>query len=102
MKRCIFLLPYTLHTQWIIYFEKSNMRKSLFSEIMCSIPESVEHGKVVSSVIDSDVKVSQTVSFECASGFEMDGLETLECLEDGTWSDLPPTCQPVPCTQPPV
>jgi Sushi repeat (SCR repeat) len=47
------------------------------------------------------LRVGEAVTFRCETGYELDGVERLDCLEDGTWSDIPPVCQPVPCTQPP-
>jgi Sushi repeat (SCR repeat) len=47
------------------------------------------------------LRVGEAVTFRCEAGYELDGVERLDCLEDGTWSDIPPVCQPVPCTQPP-
>ena len=48
------------------------------------------------------LRVGEAVRFSCEAGYELDGVERLDCLEDGTWSDIPPICQPLPCTQPPV
>ena len=71
------------------------------SEVLCDLPEAIENGGYPSPSAPG-VRVGQSLAFTCNSGYEMDGLPSLECLEDGTWSDLPPTCQPVPCSQPPV
>ena len=37
--------------------------------------------------------IGQIIHFECKdSNYEMDGPNQLECLDDGTWSDMLPTC----------
>ena len=50
----------------------------------------------------SMLSIGDTLTFTCYDGYEMDGLSILECLEDGSLSDLPPICQPIPCSTPPM
>ncbi|XP_078687146.1 uncharacterized protein LOC144919463 isoform X14 [Branchiostoma floridae x Branchiostoma belcheri] len=38
------------------------------------------------------------VTFSCDSGYGLTGVATLTCRADGTWSSLPPTCQPGQCS----
>ncbi|XP_019626709.1 PREDICTED: sushi, von Willebrand factor type A, EGF and pentraxin domain-containing protein 1-like [Branchiostoma belcheri] len=38
------------------------------------------------------------VTFSCDSGYGLSGVATLTCRADGTWSSLPPTCQPGQCS----
>lgn len=33
------------------------------------------------------------LQFACKSNFELQGVETVTCDEDGTWSDSMPTCK---------
>ena len=33
-----------------------------------------------------------TATYTCDEGFELNGVETRTCQSDGTWSDVPPTC----------
>jgi hypothetical protein len=50
----------------------------------------------------SSLRAGEVIRFSCEAGFELDGLELLDCMEDGTWSDIPPLCQPIPCLQAPA
>ena len=79
-------------------------------EIVCKSINNFEHGKlwIISEIYNeaklniSLINIGDTINFECDDGFDMDGLSLLECLEDGVLSDLPPICQPVPCSTPPM
>ncbi|XP_078573906.1 E-selectin-like [Branchiostoma floridae x Branchiostoma japonicum] len=37
------------------------------------------------------------VTFTCNTGYNLVGQTSLTCLASGTWSAIPPTCNPVPC-----
>jgi hypothetical protein len=79
-------------------------------EIVCKSMDNFEHGKlwIISEIYNEEklnislINIGDTINFECDDGFDMDGLSLLECLEDGVLSDLPPICQPVPCSTPPM
>ena len=78
-----------------------------FLEIRCKLPTQFANGKykMRNRVLPSSgtsVKVGSRLVFTCNTGFYMDGQRSLECLEDGTWSDLIPICQPAPCSEPPM
>ncbi|XP_023218660.1 sushi, von Willebrand factor type A, EGF and pentraxin domain-containing protein 1-like isoform X2 [Centruroides sculpturatus] len=36
--------------------------------------------------------INETVTFDCADGYELRGAKMLRCLEDGRWSSTIPTC----------
>ena len=78
----------------------------IFLEIRCEAPRSLKNGQVRLPEDGGEggrsLRVAEAVWFSCEAGYELDGVERLDCLEDGTWSDIPPICQPVPCTQPPL
>nr|CAB3266736.1 sushi, von Willebrand factor type A, EGF and pentraxin domain-containing protein 1-like [Phallusia mammillata] len=38
-------------------------------------------------------RIGEQVDFSCDDGFFLDGSEQLECLAEGVWSDVEPTCQ---------
>ena len=80
-----------------------------YVEIVCKNVGNFENGKswIISETFNEDtnssvINIGDTVNFECEDGFEMDGIPVLECLEDGILSELPPICQPVPCSTPPM
>ena len=35
---------------------------------------------------------SKLVAYRCFDGFRLLGSATAECMQDGTWSSLPPEC----------
>ena len=39
--------------------------------------------------------VGNTATYSCNSGFELVGAQTVTCQADRTWSDPPPTCEPI-------
>ena len=78
-------------------------------EIRCEAPQQLKNGRVLlpedgggGEEDGGSLRVGEVVRFACEASYEVDGLESLECLEDGTWSDIPPLCQPLPCNQPPL
>ena len=83
-------------------------------EIRCKVPSKFHHGSFnlakdqssrsssSGSSTEGSSKIGGRLKFSCDKGFNIDGLEELECLEDGSWSDLPPICQPDPCSHPPM
>ena len=59
--------------------------------ITCRLNEPFPNGKVLNPKMNYGI--GQTIRFECKdSNYEMDGPDQLECLDDGTWSDMLPTC----------
>ena len=67
------------------------------------MPDKLANGLISSTNKNSSsARIEEKIGFSCEEGFELDGLDELECLEDGSWSDIPPICQPLPCSKPPV
>nr|CAB3266742.1 sushi, von Willebrand factor type A, EGF and pentraxin domain-containing protein 1-like [Phallusia mammillata] len=40
---------------------------------------------------------NDVITFQCDSGYDRLGLESIRCGSDGLWSSGPPSCNPVPC-----
>ncbi|XP_075793211.1 P-selectin-like isoform X2 [Pelodiscus sinensis] len=40
---------------------------------------------------------NSTCTFQCPEGFELRGLDTLQCLASGNWTAVPPECAAVTC-----
>ena len=56
--------------------------------------EPFQNGKVLNPKVNYGI--GQKIRFKCQdSNFTMDGPNELECLDDGTWSDMLPTCKPL-------
>jgi len=60
----------------------------------CVEPEEITNG----NYIVTEYTVGSNVQYVCDSGYEITGSSVLTCTEDGTWSDVPPTCTEVACT----
>ncbi|XP_076814212.1 sushi, von Willebrand factor type A, EGF and pentraxin domain-containing protein 1-like isoform X2 [Clavelina lepadiformis] len=57
--------------------------------------------EVTHSLLDISTTVFESfATYECLSGYEMNGEPRLECLSDGMWDFDPPRCQPVDCGYP--
>ena len=70
------------------------------AEVTCDADAVLEHG--AASRAGSELRVGDIINFSCDEGFTLDGASSLKCLEDGSMSDSPPICQPVPCSLPPM
>ncbi|XP_078468411.1 sushi, von Willebrand factor type A, EGF and pentraxin domain-containing protein 1-like isoform X2 [Lampetra planeri] len=57
--------------------------------ITCESPEVVDNAKLVGD----EVTFGKTVTYVCKTGFTIKGNDTRECLADGTWSNITPTCE---------
>ena len=55
----------------------------------CSPLESPSNGSVS---IPDGTAVGSIATFSCEIGFELQGEATLQCLDTGSWSSLPPQC----------
>ena len=40
--------------------------------------------------------VEDTATYSCDAGYSLSGVDMVTCLDDGQWSDPPPTCVPIP------
>ena len=63
----------------------------MFTAITCRLNEPFPNGKVLNPKMNYGI--GQTIRFECKdASYEMDGPNQLECLDDGSWSDMLPSC----------
>ena len=69
-------------------------------EIQCPKDWTMKHGEETPSRDAYDV--GTRVDFQCDSGYIAEGASSIACLEDGTWDDLAPNCQPSRCTMLPM
>ena len=46
-------------------------------------------------VVMAGNSVGNTATYSCDPGFELVGVQTVTCQADRTWSDPPPTCEPI-------
>ena len=51
-----------------------------------------ENGKVVMTGNSVENTVGDTAVYSCDDGYSLSGVDMVICLEDGQWSDHPPTC----------
>ena len=56
--------------------------------IMCPPLTDPDNGMVTWTGLTPD----STATYTCDTGFELNGVETRTCLNNGTWSDDAPTC----------
>ncbi|XP_072019512.1 sushi, von Willebrand factor type A, EGF and pentraxin domain-containing protein 1-like isoform X5 [Amphiura filiformis] len=56
----------------------------------------------ISPAQDMPYPVGERVTFQCNSGFELQGKTELYCTNDGSWSGIPPICEEIALTCPPV
>ena len=67
------------------------------SEVICSRPADVAH----TSVFVSGFKLSDTASYVCDEGYEVQsGNPSVVCLDTGEWSHLSLVCEPIECDHP--
>ena len=45
------------------------------------------------SVSHSGTSLGSTAEYSCNSGYNLSGVSTRTCLDPGTWSGNPPTCE---------
>lgn len=77
--------------------------------VTCEAPQEPVNGSMSRITTDNDTlelmeatyALGQQVTFQCNSGFRLDGPSILTCLDDGQWEDVIPVCQSLACTQPP-
>lgn len=68
---------------WICQYAPSN----------CGSPDVNENA----TIIKSDYRISSTVTYSCAEGCRLDGLEKRTCLSNGFWEGRAPKCTYVNC-----
>ncbi|KAM4738984.1 E-selectin [Anableps anableps] len=66
--------------------------------VQCPTLQNLENG-VLSCEDETEMRFSyrKTCSFSCEPGFKLHGVHTIQCSEDGKWSDSIPSCTAVQC-----
>ena len=64
----------------------------MFSELMCEKRAAPTNGRVVNSVIEDGVRVTE-IRYQCYSGYRMSGSPTVRCSDNGYWTNDVPQCQ---------
>lgn len=68
--------------------------------VTCNVsPEDFQDGRIMNSKSSGYYDIGDRLNLVCDSGFILDGPDSLNCLEDGSWSDILPTCIPKPCLE---
>ncbi|XP_068090442.1 sushi, von Willebrand factor type A, EGF and pentraxin domain-containing protein 1 isoform X2 [Hyperolius riggenbachi] len=65
-------------------------------ETKCEVPNQIENGYTEYN----NVTVGSIVRYRCRNGYTLEGENTAECTENGTWSYLTPVCKPNACPVP--
>ena len=55
---------------------------------LCPVLVDPENGKVMMT----GNSVGDTATYSCDDGYSLSGVDMVICLDDGQWSDPPPTC----------
>jgi len=64
----------------------------IFADDFCGQPPVVEHGSLIEPQTFNSSEILK-VSYQCASGYELVGNETIYCdLQSGQWNSNAPTC----------
>ncbi|XP_071343773.1 E-selectin-like [Trachinotus anak] len=70
--------------------------------ITCQEPEGVAHLISKCSKSSTELRAGSTCSFSCEAGFELQGVHTIQCSEDGQWIRAIPTCKAIGCPAPKI
>ena len=62
---------------------------NLSAGVMCPTLSAPANGQVMWTGLTPD----STATYTCDVVFELNGVQTRTCQNDGTWSDDPPTCE---------
>lgn len=65
--------------------------------VRCGDPPVVAHA----TYTGSERTFLSRVTYSCKPGYRLQGDDTVECVEDASWSPEPPSCTPVSCGAPP-
>lgn len=66
----------------------------------CGWPYVISHGRWL--LTTNATYYGSTVEYECTGAFKLTGPARRICMENGTWSQMGPTCETVNCGQPPT
>uniref|UniRef100_F7AGV3 Uncharacterized protein n=1 Tax=Ciona intestinalis TaxID=7719 RepID=F7AGV3_CIOIN len=93
------ILRMNFHTDYAI--EKSGFKMTYDSiRIRCLNRPILEHGVVNFPNSNPFSEFEDEVSFQCNTGYELNGENVITCQSDGSWSSQPPTCTIISCGRP--
>ena len=78
--------------RWSLPPESSQLPFCQRSAIPCPAITAPRNGRVVTADTCGGANAGQVCQFACNRNYVMNGEESLECLPDGTWNGVPPTC----------
>ena len=67
-------------------------------KVICGTVRGIAHGTVVTT----GEAYSDTASYQCDEGYELQGFELRTCQANGNWSGDTPVCIPITCVEPPT
>ncbi|XP_023263742.1 E-selectin-like [Seriola lalandi dorsalis] len=70
--------------------------------ITCQNPEGDTHLNTMCNASSTELQPGSTCSFSCKAGYELQGVQTIQCSEDGQWSKAIPTCKAIGCPAPEI
>ena len=83
--------PFYLHTESIFRI----LYISLFFEPVCPRELTLTNGIVAYIPTTGDLVPGSTATHRCDPGYVLVGVSVRNCQADGTWSGVPPTCEPI-------
>jgi len=60
----------------------------------CSLPTNPTNGEV--NLLGTDTSFGQYINYTCNTGYILNGTALQQCLGGQTWSDMLPSCVPMP------
>jgi len=69
-------------------------------QIVCSRPASIEYGKI-NVATSRSYTFGDVMKYACISGYELQGLATIQCQLSGNWSEVFATCERISCPDAP-
>ena len=63
-----------------------------FLEILCSLPNIPENGKISNGFISFGYAIQTTIGFACNDGFRLEGNALITCLNSSKWSENDTAC----------
>ena len=70
--------------------------------VTCEPPIPPVNGSQIEPPVSQEFyAVGDRITFQCSTGFRLDGPYSLTCQYEGQWDDVLPVFQPLACTRPP-
>uniref|UniRef100_A0A8C2UKH5 E-selectin n=1 Tax=Coturnix japonica TaxID=93934 RepID=A0A8C2UKH5_COTJA len=65
--------------------------------VTCDPLEKPDHGSLECNHPLKDFSYNSSCTVQCEEGYELNGLESVNCMSDGSWSDTLASCKAVTC-----